>query len=93
MLKQKEPLNFNDQMLMLELYYLSDQATRAIELVEKMKTQYSTDYRFWNSLGRFYLDILKRPEIARYYFEKSLDINNEQTAILYVLSYLDSYCR
>ena len=85
-LVQKKPkLEMEDRFFLAKLYYFKGDENRGKDIVAQIYENHSADYNVLNRIGGFYLRELIRADEALTYFEKSLELESDQTAIRNVI--------
>ncbi|UCC38415.1 MAG: hypothetical protein JSV96_11305 [Candidatus Aminicenantes bacterium] len=83
--KTLSPLGLDHKILLLKLYYGAGKEEEAKKTVDEILSEYPDDYKVLNTIGNAYLKDILRVNEALVYFEMSLELNSNQTEVVYLV--------
>jgi len=83
--KTLSPLNLDHKILLLKLYYGAGKEEEAKKAADEILSEYPDDFKILNAIGNTYLKDLLRVNEALIYFNRSLEMNDNQPEIAYLV--------
>lgn len=84
-IKTLSPLDLDHKILLLKLYYGGGKEEEAKKAANEIFSEYPDDFKVLNTIGNTYLKDLLRVNEALIYFKRSLEMNNNQPEVAYLV--------
>jgi len=84
-IKTLSPLGLDHKILLLKLYYGGGKEEEAKKVANEILSEYPDDFKVLNTIGNTYLKDLLRVNEALVYFNRSLEMNNNQPEVAYLV--------
>lgn len=87
-IKTLSPMDIDHKILLLKLYYGAGREEEAKEITNEILSESPDDFKVFNTVGNTYLKDLLRVDEALIYLQKSLELNNDQPEVFYMIHQL-----